>query len=82
MGKSCIRFRRVEDLALDVIGEAIRRVPAQKFIAYYEANIRTMSKSATKKAKRATATKKVAPKKPGTRKVATKATSRKASLRK
>lgn len=40
MGKSCIRFRRVEDLALDVIGEAIRRMPVQDWIAFYEAAIR------------------------------------------
>lgn len=37
MGKSCIRFKKPEDLALDVVGEAIRRVPAKEFIAYYEA---------------------------------------------
>lgn len=37
MGKCCIRFRRIEDVALNVIGEAIRRVPARKFIAMYEA---------------------------------------------
>lgn len=36
MGKSCIRFKKPDDLALDVIGEAIRRVPARKFIKYYE----------------------------------------------
>jgi hypothetical protein len=36
MGKSCIRFKKVEDLALDVIGEAIKRVPAKKYIAQYE----------------------------------------------
>lgn len=36
MGKSCIRFKRVEDLALDVLGRAIARVPAMKFIAHYE----------------------------------------------
>jgi Domain of unknown function (DU1801) len=35
MGKACIRFKRVEGLALDVIGEAIRRVPAQKYVDYY-----------------------------------------------
>jgi hypothetical protein len=29
MGKSCIRFRKLEDLALEVIGEMIRRVPAR-----------------------------------------------------
>ena len=35
MGKSCIRFTKVEDLALDVIGEAIRRVPAKAYIENY-----------------------------------------------
>jgi Domain of unknown function (DU1801) len=35
MGKSCIRFKKADDLALDVIGEAIRRVPAKKYIAEY-----------------------------------------------
>lgn len=35
MGKSCIRFTKVEDLALDVIGEAIRRVPAKAYIEQY-----------------------------------------------
>jgi hypothetical protein len=36
MGKSCIRFRKLDDLALDVIGKAIARVPARKYIALYE----------------------------------------------
>jgi len=36
MGKSCIRFKKVEDLALDVIGEAVRRVPAAKYIRFCE----------------------------------------------
>ena len=35
MGKSCIRFRKVDDLALDVIAEALRRVPAKKHIETY-----------------------------------------------
>ena len=35
MGKSCIRFKRVEDLALDVVGEAIARVPVQEHLAWY-----------------------------------------------
>jgi len=39
MGKSCIRFKKVEDLALEVIGEAIRRVPAKKYIAEVEAGL-------------------------------------------
>lgn len=37
MGKSCIRCRKLEDVPLKVIGQAIKRVPAKKFIAYYEA---------------------------------------------
>jgi hypothetical protein len=36
MGKCCVRFKKVEDVALDVIGEAIRRVPAKTYIEYYE----------------------------------------------
>jgi hypothetical protein len=36
MGKSCVRFRKLEDLALDVVGEAIRRAPAGEYIRWYE----------------------------------------------
>jgi len=37
MGKSCVRFKKIEDLALEVIGKAVARVPAKKYIAHYEA---------------------------------------------
>lgn len=40
MGKCCLRFRRLEDLALEVIAELIRRVPARRFIDRYETVIR------------------------------------------
>jgi hypothetical protein len=36
MGKSCVRFRRVEDVPLDVIAEAVRRISVEDFIAAYE----------------------------------------------
>jgi hypothetical protein len=36
-GKACIRFKRPEDLALDVVAEAVRRMPAKKYIQYYKA---------------------------------------------
>lgn len=36
MGKCCIRFKKVEDLALDLIGEAVRRMPAARYVEYYE----------------------------------------------
>lgn len=35
MGKSCIRFKKLDDLPLDVIGEAIKRVPAALYIDRY-----------------------------------------------
>jgi hypothetical protein len=48
-GKTCIRFKRADDLALDVIGEAIQRMPARKFIAYYESVLKsTRSRKAGK----------------------------------
>ena len=36
MGKACVRFKHLDDLALDVIGEAIRRMPAQRYLTLYE----------------------------------------------
>jgi hypothetical protein len=36
MGKSCVRFRRVEDLALDVIGETIARADIDRYLAHYQ----------------------------------------------
>ena len=38
MGKSCIRFKRAEDLALDVIAEEIAATSPSDFIAVYEAS--------------------------------------------
>jgi hypothetical protein len=38
MGKSCVRFKAVDDLALDVIGEAIGKLGVDRFIAAYEAS--------------------------------------------
>jgi uncharacterized protein YdhG (YjbR/CyaY superfamily) len=39
MGKSCIRFRRLEDLPLAVIGESIRRVRLAEYVARYERSL-------------------------------------------
>jgi hypothetical protein len=36
MGKSCVRFRHLEDVPLDVVGAAIARVTVDDFIADYE----------------------------------------------
>jgi hypothetical protein len=37
MGKSCIRFQKADDLALEVIGELIAGVPMERYIAMAKA---------------------------------------------
>lgn len=37
MGKSCVRFRKLEDVPLDVIGRAFKRVTARRHIQSYQA---------------------------------------------
>ncbi|RNC80729.1 MAG: DUF1801 domain-containing protein [Phycisphaera sp.] len=49
MGKSCVRFKKIEDVPLDVLGEAIARVPVRAYIEHYESAIRTMGKRGSKK---------------------------------
>lgn len=36
MGKSCLRFRKLEDVPLDVLGEVVASTPPEQFIAQYE----------------------------------------------
>lgn len=36
VGKSCVRFRSLDDLPLDVIGDAIARRPLDEFVQSYE----------------------------------------------
>jgi Domain of unknown function (DU1801) len=36
MGKSCVRFKKVEDLPLDLISQAVAKVPVEAFVAQYE----------------------------------------------
>lgn len=40
MGKSCLRFRTVEDLPLDAVGEIVAGMPPDELIAKYEASRR------------------------------------------
>lgn len=40
MGKSCLRFRRLDDLPLEAIGQVIAQTPPAAFIARYEAGRR------------------------------------------
>lgn len=52
MGKSCVRFRNIDDLALDAIGTAIASTPPERYIELYEA-VRAKTKTAAKKKKSA-----------------------------
>ncbi len=36
MGKSCVRFKGLDDLPLDILGDAIAMIPVDEFIARYE----------------------------------------------
>lgn len=67
MGKSCVRFKKVDDLALEAIAEVIRATPVKKYIAWYEA---AMLQNAARKASRPT--KKASPKKTPVKKAASK----------
>lgn len=44
MGKSCVRFKKIDDIPLDVIGQAIKRMPLKKFLEMYETVIKKMRK--------------------------------------
>lgn len=57
MGKSCIRFKQADDIPLEVIGEAIKRVPVKAFLDFYTAHIPEKSR-AKRRSKRSEAGKK------------------------
>ena len=49
MGKACIRFKKLEDLPLDLIAEAVRRVPAATYIKFCEAPLERSPQSSAGK---------------------------------
>lgn len=61
-GGCCIRFRKLEDIALDVIGESVRRTPAKAYVENYVKMLASRGGGA-KKVKGETTAKKVATKK-------------------
>jgi hypothetical protein len=63
IGGCCIRFTKVEDAALDVIGEAIRRTPAKAYVERYVQTLASTGRGPDgKKLKPAAAKKKTASK--------------------
>ncbi|MFO0946963.1 MAG: DUF1801 domain-containing protein [Planctomycetota bacterium] len=73
MGKCCIRFKRVDDLALDVLADALRGISAAQHVEAYE---RAMEQNRDNKAKRAKSASKS-----GTSKRSTKTASKKVPLK-
>jgi uncharacterized protein YdhG (YjbR/CyaY superfamily) len=65
MGKGCVRFKSLEDLALDVVGRTVARVSAEEHMANYQAARALMGKgkSSAKKGAKKSAVKKANPKK-------------------
>jgi hypothetical protein len=61
MGKCCIRFKNIDDIPLDLIGEAFKRQTLKKYVEHYEASLaaskarpkgKPAAKGATKTAKK------------------------------
>ena len=65
MGKGCVRFKSLEDLALDVVGRTVARVSAEERMANYQAAraLTGKGKSNAKKGAKKSAVKKAKPKK-------------------
>jgi len=69
MGKSCVRFKNLEGVCLEAIGEAVKRMPVKKFVEQYEsqygaaqARNAAKKKAAAEKTAKKTAAKKTASK--------------------
>lgn len=78
MGQSCVRFKTLDALSLDVIGEAMSKVTIDRYVARYRAIRAALKKPATK-----TAAKKPAPTKAAAKKTApTKAAAKKRAAKK
>lgn len=75
MGKSCVRFKTLDDLALEPLAEAIAAVPMARYVELAKA-VRARP-AAEKAAARQAAQKQVATRKPATKKAATKKIARK-----
>ncbi len=53
MGTSCVRFARIEDVALDVLAQAVARVTPERLIAAHEAVHASRRRSPARRAGRA-----------------------------
>jgi hypothetical protein len=65
MGKCCVRFKRLEDLPLDVVGRAIAKVPVDEFITHYDSVMQSTRASRANRSR--TAKRSVSKKRPAAR---------------
>ncbi len=72
MGKSCIRVKKLDDVPLDVLGKAIKKMKAKAFIEHYDS-----LRPDGPKGMAATASKKKVAKKPAAKKTTKKKTAKK-----
>ena len=49
MGKSCVRFKKLNDLPLDLIGQTVARTPIEEWVAVYEASRPAKTRSRPKR---------------------------------
>ena len=49
MGKSCVRFKKLDDLPLELIGEAVGKTQMEDWIAVYEASRRPRKRGSRRK---------------------------------
>lgn len=83
MGKSCLRFRTADDLELDALAEAIRAVPVDRYIEFYEASRAGSTGKAGKRTAARRSSKKASTRKTSSKKTpARKTSSKKRSSRK
>ena len=75
MGKSCIRFRKLEQVPLKVLAATLKRLTLKKFLRHYEAEIENTA--SRRKVTGKTAAKKTAAKKTAAKKTAAKKTTAK-----
>lgn len=54
MGKACVRFKKLEDVALDVLGATIKSVPAKLYIEHCEAALAMRANAASPRKKSST----------------------------
>lgn len=51
MGKSCIRFKKMDDIPYDLIGQLMKKVTVQQWIERYESAFKSNLKSSKEKSK-------------------------------